>query len=79
MGIGRQTMRAGIATVKAATNRASLRAQIADMVNMGNELLAKIDLQDASAPVEFAASRLSQYNSFINALPEVNVDPDPVE
>jgi hypothetical protein len=59
-------------------NRRQRRKFVASLVNAGNEWLAKFDAQENAAPVSFAASRLAQFNTFVDALPPVTLEPAPV-
>ncbi|HEY1086484.1 MAG TPA: hypothetical protein VGE37_02275 [Archangium sp.] len=56
-------------------NRDQKRKFLAAMSNAVNELLAKRDAQDNSAPGDFAASRQAQFKTFTDALPEPTLDP----
>jgi hypothetical protein len=78
MGIGRQAAKDLITAVKAATTRARMRDQIGDAVNVLQEWLAKRDAQDAAAPADFAASKAGQFKAHLDALPDVELAPDPV-
>lgn len=77
MGIGKQEGRACLAAIRAGTNRANSRAQVADAIAILQEWLTKKDVQDAEAFAGFAASRPSQYDTFLAALPEPTVDQTP--
>jgi len=71
----RTAFRSALATFKATTpTRAQLRRFVAAIVDAGNEWLAKHDAQESAAPVDFAASRTAQFNTFVAALPEVTID-----
>lgn len=81
MGIGRQQFFAALAAIKAnTTTRSQRRRQVAALVTAGQEWLALRDAQDAAAPADFAASKASQYATFLDALHEVTVSAaDPTE
>ena len=55
--------------------RAQKRRYVAALVTWGQEWLARFDAQENAAPVDFAASKAAQYNTFLDALPEVVPDP----
>lgn len=78
MGIGRQEARALLANVKAGTTRADRRAEVAAAVDVLNEWLARRDAQDASAAGDFAATKAGQFKTFVDALPDPGLAPDPV-
>jgi hypothetical protein len=77
MGIGRVEARAALAAIKAGTNRAHLRGQVADCIDLLNHWLAARDAQDASALAGFADDKPAQFNSFVAALPDPPVDQTP--
>lgn len=77
MGIGRAQARALVTAVKAGTTRAQMRGQMADAINLLNDWLAKRDAQDAAAHAGFAADRPAQFNTFVDALPDIPVDQTP--
>lgn len=77
MGIGRQQGRACLAAIRAGTNRANARSQVADAINILQEWLAKRDVQDAESYRGFAESRPTQFDNFVDALPEPTVDQTP--
>jgi hypothetical protein len=63
-----------LGTIRAAvTGRAARRRQVANLVNAGNEWLARFDAQEGAAATDFAASRPAQYATFIDALPDVTI------
>lgn len=57
--------------------RAQKRKYIAALVTRGQELLAKLDAQDASAAADFAATKQAQFNTFVDALPEPTLSAAP--
>lgn len=72
MGIGTQNAKSLIATLKAGTTgKAALRAELADAINVLNDKLHAIDAQLAQAEKDFAASKQGQFNTFVEALPDV--------
>ncbi len=76
----RNAFRAALATFKATNpTRLQLRKFVAALVNAGNEWLTAHDRQEATAAQLFADSRSSQFASFVAALPEVTLGPDPTE
>lgn len=77
MGIGKQQGRACLQAIRAGTNRANARAQVADAVSILNEWLAKRDVQDAAALQGFAESKPTQFDNYVEALPEPTVDQTP--
>jgi hypothetical protein len=77
MGIGRQQGRAALQAIRAATNRANARDEVAQAVAILNEWLSKRDMQDAAALQGFADSRTTQFDNFVQALPEPTVDQTP--
>jgi hypothetical protein len=77
MGIGRQQGRAALTAIRAGTNRANARQQVADAAAILQEWLNKRDLQDAEALSGFAISRPTQYDNFVDTLPEPTVDQSP--
>jgi hypothetical protein len=81
MGIGRQQFIAALDAIKlAVSGRNARRRQVAALVTAGQEWLAKFDAQDNAAPADFAASRQSQFNTFVDALPDITIDAaDPTE
>lgn len=78
MGLGRQQARALLAAVKAGTTRAERRAEVAAAVDLLNEWLAKRYAQDTSAAADFAATKAGQFRTFVDALPDPDLAPDPV-
>lgn len=78
MGIGRQQARALLDAVKAGTTRADRRAEVAAAVDLLNEWLAKRDAQDAAAAGNFAATKKAQFSTFVDALSDPDLAPDPV-
>lgn len=67
---------ADVAAFKLSTpTRAQLRKYVAALVDAGNEWLSKRDAQDAAAPAGFAESRQAQFKSYVDALPDVSLDP----
>lgn len=54
--------------------RAQRRKFVAALVNRGNEWLAKFDAQENAAPADFAATRQTQFNTFLDALGEPALD-----
>lgn len=78
MGIGTDTADAAIATIKAATpNRTNRRKQIAAAKDRLDKWLARFDARENAAPADFAASRTSQFNTFVDALPDIVLDAEP--
>lgn len=62
-------------TANPAANRAQVRRYVAYITDAGHEWLAKRDAQDNAAPQAFADSKQGQFNSFLDALPDVELDP----
>lgn len=54
--------------------RAQRRKYVAALVTWGQEWLAKFDEQENAAPAYFAASKAGQFNTFLDALPDVVPD-----
>ncbi len=77
MGIGRVQARALLDAVKAGTNRAQMRVQVAEAAELLQGWLIRRDAQDAEAFPAFAGSRQAQFNTFVAALPDVPVDQTP--
>lgn len=76
MGIGRDQFRdVSLPAFRAATtNRRQLRRAVASLVTAGQEWLARFDAQENKAAADFAASRPGQFNTFVDALPDVTLD-----
>lgn len=76
MSIGRDTFRlTTLPALRAATaNRTQLRRQVAALVTAGQEWLARFDAQQNAAPADFAASRPGQFSTYLDSLPDVQVD-----
>ena len=55
-------------------NRTQLRRFVAALTDAGQEWLSKRDAQDNAAPQAFADSKQGQFNSFLDALPDVELD-----
>jgi len=67
------------ATFKTGKARASKRAYVAALANTCNEWLSKFDAQEVSAPIDFAATKASQYQTFTDALADPALNPvDPL-
>lgn len=82
MGIGVNQANGVIDAVKlqfvGANNRqAKMRKQIGAAIDRLTEFAAKLDAQLAVAPQAFAADKKSQFNSFVDALPDPALDPSP--
>lgn len=75
----RTDLRSVLAQRLPALTRAQCRRYVAAIVDAGQEWLAKRDAQDNPVAADFAASRPAQYQSFVAALPDVTLDPDPAE
>lgn len=80
MGINRKASDDFAATFSAfvaanGTTRAQRRKYVAQMVNSGNEWLAKFDAQDNAAPSDFAASKKSQFDTFTATLADPALTP----
>ncbi len=80
MGINQQAradFSAIFAAFKAATSptRAQRRKYVAAIVDADNELLQKLDKQNTESAQAFADSKPSQYTAFVDALPDVTLDP----
>lgn len=59
----------------ATPTRAQARKYVAALADAANEWLAKRDAQDAAAAPGFAATKRAQFNSYVDALPDVTLDP----
>ena len=59
--------------------RAQRRKYVAALVTRGQEWLARFDAQDNAAPGDFAASKQAQFRAFADALPEPQLDTNPVD
>lgn len=77
MGVGRVAARAAIETIRLATNRAQMRVQMGEAIELLQGWLIRRDLQDAEALPAFAESKQAQFNTFVAALPNVPVDQTP--
>jgi hypothetical protein len=78
--LGREQFIDALNTIKAeVSGRSARRRQVANLVSAAQEWLTKFDSQEASAAADFAASKPTQFSAFVDALPDVVVDPnDPV-
>lgn len=80
MSLGRDQFILALAAIRTGTgNRRALRRQVANLVNAGNEWLARFDAQQNAAPQSFADSRPAALNTLLDAQPEVTIptaDPD---
>lgn len=56
--------------------RALIRADVAELVTAAQTWLARQDAQENSAQAAFAEFRAAQFRAFVDALPEVEADPD---
>ncbi len=76
----RDQFAANVATFKGtAPSRTQMRKYVAAMKDAADEWLAKCDAQDNAAPNDFAASKQSQFNTFLDALPDPvlgDIDPN---
>lgn len=72
---------AALAAFKATTSptRAQRRKYVAALVTRGQEWLARFDAQDNAAPADFAASKAGQFKAFTDALPDPQLDANPVD
>jgi len=74
MGVGKQQGKATIDAIKAdpsVTNKQHLRNQIADAITILQVKLYALDMQLNQAASDFAVSKQTQYDNFVNALPDV--------
>jgi len=73
----RDDFSADLAAFKATTtpNREQLRKYVSALTNAGLEWLSKRDAQDTTALSDFAASKQGQWNSFTDALPDIELAP----
>jgi len=77
MSLGRDQFIAALAAIKAGTaGRAARRRQVANLITAAQEWIGKFDTQEVSAPADFAASKPGQYSTFVDALPDVVVNPN---
>lgn len=73
----RDDISADVAAFKAASspNRTQKRKYLAALSDAVNELINKHDAQDVAAPVDFAASKQSQFDTYVGTLPEPTLNP----
>lgn len=72
----RDQFAADVATFKGtAPTRAQLRKYVAAIKDAADEWLAKRDAQDNAAPSDFAASKQSQFDTFLDGLPDPDLTP----
>lgn len=65
-----------VAALKAGTTgKHALRAEVGDAIAVLQTKAYALDLQLNAAPIDFAASRQAQYNTFVAALPDVGDTP----
>lgn len=82
MGIGVTEAEGVISAVKAqfagSNNRqAKMRKQVGAAIDRLTEFAAKLDAQLADAPQAFAVDKQSQFNTFVEGLPDPDLDPNP--
>jgi len=78
MGIGRIQARAALAAIKAGVaGRQKTRDQVADAASLLQDWLGKFDAQENAAIPQFIVSKQTQFDNFIDALPDVPPDPTP--